>query len=111
MLCDIEQGTLGKNNWYVSTVSVGATASDNVDSVLTATISGRVDTTKAGEYHVYYEAVDAAGNKGQAIRTVIVSPKIKVWRRWKHVMVITFVWKLHHFFKKAQEYKRDRIKF
>jgi len=53
----------------------GATADDNVDGDITASIEtlGTVDTTVAGTYTVVYRVVDAAGNMGTKTRTVIVS--------------------------------------
>ncbi|HFU73934.1 MAG TPA: DUF5011 domain-containing protein, partial [Helicobacteraceae bacterium] len=51
----------------------GATVTDNVDTGLTVTISGAVDTATAGTYTVTYTATDTAGNKATKTRTVIVS--------------------------------------
>jgi len=51
---------------------LGATVSDNVDSHLTAVITGDVDTTKVGSYTVTYTATDRAGNIGTAKRVVKV---------------------------------------
>jgi hypothetical protein len=53
----------------------GATALDNVDGDITANIiidSSKVNTALAGTYAVYYNVTDAAGNKAEVIRTVIV---------------------------------------
>lgn len=55
---------------------LGATATDNVDGDLTASIviSGNVDTNTVGSYTVNYNVSDAAGNAAtQVSRTVIVS--------------------------------------
>ncbi len=52
----------------------GATVTDNVDTNLTATASGTVDTNTAGKYTITYTATDAAGNEGTATTVVTVSP-------------------------------------
>jgi hypothetical protein len=56
----------------------GATAIDNVDGDLTASIvkTGTVDTATAGSYSITYSATDKAGNTGSAGRlvTVIAAP-------------------------------------
>jgi DNA/RNA endonuclease G (NUC1) len=54
-------------------VEAGATALDAVDGVRSVTVSGAVNTAAAGVYTVTYTAVDAAGNRGTATRTVTVS--------------------------------------
>lgn len=51
----------------------GATATDNVDSSVTVSTSGTVDTSTAGEYTLTYSATDAAGNTATATRTVTVT--------------------------------------
>ena len=51
---------------------LGATVTDNVDTNLTAVITGSIDTTKVGEYTLTYTATDSAGNVGTATRTVNV---------------------------------------
>jgi hypothetical protein len=52
----------------------GATASDDVDSVVTVIPSGAVNTSKPGVYTITFDATDAAGNPAnQVIRTVTVS--------------------------------------
>ena len=52
----------------------GATASDDVDSVVTVIPSGAVDTSKPGVYTITFDATDASGNSAtQVIRTVTVS--------------------------------------
>lgn len=56
---------------------LGAEVTDNRDSDLVATISGSVDTTKAGLYTLTYTAADEAGNEATPIiRTVKVRPII-----------------------------------
>lgn len=52
-----------------------ATATDNVDGVIPSssiTISGTVDTSKAGTYEITYSVSDAAGNTATEVLTVIV---------------------------------------
>ncbi len=60
----------------VNGVDVGATASDDTDGDLTASIvvdGGAVDTSAAGTYTVTYNVSDAAGNAAtQVSRTVVV---------------------------------------
>jgi len=59
-----------------SYTEAGATANDNIDGDLTASIItvGSVDTVTAGNYLVSYDVVDAAGNNAsQVIRTIVVS--------------------------------------
>ncbi|NBT90017.1 MAG: DUF5011 domain-containing protein [Verrucomicrobia bacterium] len=53
----------------------GATALDPVDGVLTEDIlvTGFVNTAMAGSYTLTYQVQDAAGNLGEAFRTVVVS--------------------------------------
>ena len=55
-----------------------ATVTDNIDTGLTATTSGSVDTHTAGTYTVTYSATDAAGNTGTATTVVTVSPAVVV---------------------------------
>lgn len=52
----------------------GATATDKKDGNLTdkITVSGKVDTSKAGTYKIIYTVEDSAKNKASATRTVIV---------------------------------------
>lgn len=50
----------------------GAEAFDNTDGTLTVEVSGEVNPDFAGTYYIVYTASDAAGNTGQAIRTVVV---------------------------------------
>ena len=52
----------------------GATATDDVDSVVTVMPSGAVNTSKPGVYTITFDATDAAGNAAtQVVRTVTVS--------------------------------------
>ena len=57
---------------------LGATASDNVDGDLTASIvvdASAVDTSVVGEYPVTYDVSDAAGNTASTVtRTVRIEP-------------------------------------
>jgi hypothetical protein len=52
----------------------GSTVVDNVDSGLTAIVTGSVDTATAGTYVLTYTATDLAGNRATATRTVVVEP-------------------------------------
>ncbi|MGC6480486.1 MAG: BspA family leucine-rich repeat surface protein [Flavobacteriaceae bacterium] len=58
-----------------SYTDAGATATDDVDGDLTAsiTVSGTVDTATEGTYYITYSVMDAAGNLATAQRRVIVS--------------------------------------
>jgi hypothetical protein len=51
----------------------GATVTDNLDTDLSATTSGTVDTSTLGSYTITYTAIDAANNQASIDRTVIVS--------------------------------------
>jgi len=53
----------------------GATATDAIDGDLSGDIliSNEVNTTKPGQYSVFYSVTDKAGNNATAIRVVIVS--------------------------------------
>ena len=56
-------------------VELGATATDNVDGDLTASIvidASGVDTSTVGSYEVDYSVTDSSGNVGTAMRTVNV---------------------------------------
>ena len=55
----------------------GATALDDRDGVLTVTTTGSVDTDIVDTYTVTYRATDAAGNTGEANRTVTVEAAIQ----------------------------------
>ncbi|MDO1502257.1 DUF5011 domain-containing protein [Winogradskyella maritima] len=54
----------------------GATATDNVDGVITANIttSGVVDTSTVGNYTVSYSVSDSSGNSTTETRTIVVTP-------------------------------------
>jgi hypothetical protein len=53
-------------------VDLGATAHDNKDGDLSASVSGNVDVNHTGVYTLVYTATDAAGNSGTASRNVTV---------------------------------------
>jgi hypothetical protein len=60
--------------WGSSYTDEGATATDDVDSVVTVMPSGAVNTSKPGVYTITFDATDAAGNAAtQVVRTVTVS--------------------------------------
>ena len=62
--------TLNLNDTYTE---LGATVTDNVDTGLTVTITGVVDTSTSGVYTRFYDAVDLSGNNApQLTRTVTV---------------------------------------
>lgn len=67
---------LGNNPAIISKDSVytdqGATATDNVDSIVNVTSGGSVDTSTVGTYIITYSATDVAGNTATALRTVSV---------------------------------------
>ena len=54
---------------------LGATAVDDVEGVLTPTMSGNVDTAVADTYSIVWSATDSAGNTGTTTRTVVVGPE------------------------------------
>jgi hypothetical protein len=61
-------------DWGGSYTDEGATATDDVDSVVTVMPSGAVNTSKPGVYTITFDATDAAGNAAtQVVRTVTVS--------------------------------------
>jgi autotransporter-associated beta strand protein len=61
-------------NWGSSYVDAGATATDNVDTSVSVTTAGTVNTAKPGFYSITYNAVDAASNAATPVtRTVTVS--------------------------------------
>jgi hypothetical protein len=56
-------------------IEFGANVTDNLEDDLEVTITGSVDTSRAGVYILRYTARDTAGNEAtMVIRTVIVSP-------------------------------------
>ena len=54
----------------------GVTATDDVDGEIAFTVTGEVDTNKAGAYTLTYTATDAAGNTATVTRTVTVSAEV-----------------------------------
>ncbi len=60
-------------------VDPGATATDNSDESIKVTTSGEVDIDNLGTYTITYTAIDSAGNKAKATRTVIVKMADVVW--------------------------------
>ena len=62
-------GTFALQGTYVE---LGATAQDNKDGSLSASVSGNVDVNHTGVYHLTYTATDAAGNSGTATRNVTI---------------------------------------
>lgn len=52
----------------------GSTVADNIDTGLTATVTGSVDTATVGTYILTYTAADQAGNRATGTRTVVVEP-------------------------------------
>jgi len=61
-------------DWASAYTDAGATATDNVDSSVTVSTSGVVNTSKPGVYSISYSASDAAGNNATpVVRTVTVS--------------------------------------
>ena len=49
----------------------GTRVTDNVDTGLTATVTGSVDTSVIGEYTLSYNATDAAGNRATEVSRVV----------------------------------------
>jgi len=61
---------------YSSYTDAGATLTDNLDPSVTVVSSGSVNSDLVGDYTIYYDAVDAAGNHAvQESRTVHVTPR------------------------------------
>lgn len=56
----------------VSYTDAGATVTDDVDKNITYQVNGTVNMNSAGDYILTYTATDGAGNKAEAVRTVIV---------------------------------------
>jgi len=54
----------------------GATVTDNIDTSITATISGTVDTSTLGDYVLTYNATDTAGNTATAVTRTVTVVKI-----------------------------------
>jgi len=57
----------------------GADATDDIDGIITVETSGIVDTNFAGTYYIVYTASDAAGNTGEAVRTVVVRNEAEIY--------------------------------
>lgn len=55
----------------------GYTVSDNCDNDVEVTVSGKVDSSKAGTYEIVYNAVDSFGNSTSVKRYVKINEKIK----------------------------------
>ena len=74
---------LGDNPFEISQgetfADPGATATDDVDGVITVTPTGTVDMSTEGNYTITYKATDKAGNETNATRTVTVKPADVVW--------------------------------
>jgi autotransporter-associated beta strand protein len=61
-------------DWGASYTDAGASATDNVDTFVSVSTSGSVDTAKPGVYTLTYNATDVAGNPATPItRTVTVT--------------------------------------
>lgn len=61
-------------NWGATYSDAGATATDNVDTVVTVSTSGSVNTAKPGVYTLTYNAADVANNAATPVtRTVTVT--------------------------------------
>ena len=52
-------------------VDAGATATDYVDGAVTVTVTGAVDSAKAGDYTLTYSAVDSEGNQARPVSRVV----------------------------------------
>ncbi len=57
-------------------VDAGASSMDNVGGKTDVKVSGKVDSSKAGEYILTYTSTDAAGNTSTVKRKVIVEPAL-----------------------------------
>jgi hypothetical protein len=72
VVCDIEQGVVGNNNWYISTVNLGATASDNLagfdaDGALSQTLAAQQLNEGLGQSATFGAGLeDYAGNIAQS---------------------------------------------
>ena len=51
----------------------GYEASDNYDKEVIVTVTGKVDTTKTGNYYLTYTATDTSGNKKEVVRKIVVN--------------------------------------
>jgi len=61
----------------------GASATDNVDGTVNVTVTGDVNTSKAGTYTLTYTAVDSASNSASLTRSVVVNV-IESGLPWDH---------------------------
>jgi len=52
-------------------VDAGATATDYVDGTVAVTVTGTVDSAKAGDYALTYSAVDSEGNEARPVSRVV----------------------------------------
>ncbi len=60
-------------------IDAGATATDNIDTIVSVSKTGAVNTGVVGTYKLTYNATDSSGNRADSkIRTVKVMPKIVV---------------------------------
>lgn len=59
----------------VSFIDPGAIAVDETDGSVTVVTTGKVDTSKPGDYLLTYTAQDRSGNRALATRTVTILPK------------------------------------
>ena len=53
-------------------VDAGATATDYVDGTVAVTVTGTVDSAKAGDYTLTYSAVDSEGNEARPVSRVVM---------------------------------------
>ncbi|HPO14083.1 MAG TPA: DUF5011 domain-containing protein [Candidatus Hydrogenedentes bacterium] len=65
--------------WEVGTpfIDPGATAFDNIDGILTVTVTGEVNTSVLGTYIITYTVTDSSGNTATVTRTVIVADQTR----------------------------------
>ena len=66
----------------------GAIAKDETDERVNITITGLVDTSKAGSYIITYSARDKAGNKATKKRIIIVNKKVETTKAEIDVLVL-----------------------
>jgi len=64
---------------YTTYTDAGAIAKDDIDGVVKVRNSGSVDTSVIKDYTITYTAIDKAGNKATASRTITVNPVETVW--------------------------------
>lgn len=92
MYMDVEKPTLILDSPDVVMLMVGEKfsdstyqVSDNCSTDIDVKITGKVDTSKAGEYQRVYKAMDDAGNVTKVVQTVVVMEPVK-----KGVIYLTF---------------------